>query len=149
MSKYRPQVNLLIAGLSLFAVATCVPPATLDPLEPDLTSQRDCPLTPLYFQGNSVVLRADSLARLKSMSRCLRSMVRPIRVTGHTDRMGSTKYRKRLGRLRALTVKQHLVRWGMLPELITTFSYGRARMRCRGDYARCAPLNRRVEINFQ
>jgi outer membrane protein OmpA-like peptidoglycan-associated protein len=42
-----------------------------------------------------------------------------------------------------------MVRQGVIPELITTTSYGSNRQVCTGEYKRCAPINRRVTIELQ
>jgi outer membrane protein OmpA-like peptidoglycan-associated protein len=106
-------------------------------------------MTPIHFEGNSIMIGAQSYPRVKSMAACIRAAFRPIKVSGHSDRMGSTAYREEIGRNRAKVVKEELIKHGVIRELITTTSYGNSRMVCTGEHTRCAPVNRRVTIEFQ
>lgn len=77
-----------------------------------------------------------------------------IRLTGHTDRLGSEAYNKRLSEQRAHTVKAYLHGQGLNPSLITVAGKGEAepvvscnQMRNRTQaLTACLQANRRVEI---
>ena len=139
-------ITLGIIAVSLLA---CRPPEVLDPLEPETLEEKDCAFTPIHFEGNSLIISTSSMPRLKTMAECIRVAFRPIKLSGHSDRMGSRSYREEVGRNRAKTVKEALIKHGVVRELITTTSYGSNRMVCSEDHKRCAPVNRRVTIEFQ
>lgn len=141
----RVGLGVLLTGLAL----GCHPPQVLDPLEPEDLEERECSLSPLFFEGNSFMLRSESLSRIKTMALCISGASRPVKLSGHSDRMGSRAYRDDIGRKRARAVKAEMVRLGVIPELITTTSYGSNRQVCNGAYKRCASLNRRVTIELQ
>lgn len=129
--------------------AACHAPPVLDALAPEDLIEKDCVFTPLFFDGNSIILSRDSLSRMKVMGACIRSASRSVKLSGHTDRMGSRAHRQDIGRKRALAAKKEFVRLGVIAPLITTTSYGSSRMACTGEPKRCAALNRRVTIELQ
>lgn len=72
-----------------------------------------------------------------------------IELQGHTDPRASDAYNQALGRRRALSVRNYLLRKGIQPERMTIRSFGESRRKVPGgtgvvDYAR----DRRVEIIF-
>ena len=139
-------ITLVLLTLSVIG---CRAPEVPDPLEPETLEEKDCTFTPVHFEGNSLIIAQASLPRLKSMADCLRVAFRPIKLSGHSDRMGSRSYREEVGRNRARAVKEALIKHGVVRELITTTSYGSNRMVCTDAHERCAPVNRRVTIEFQ
>lgn len=79
--------------------------------------------------------------------------VREIRVTGHTDRLGSDSYNDTLSRARANTVRELLVRDGIPAQVIRTQGMGKRQpvVTCAGTQKnealiRCLEPNRRVDI---
>ncbi|MBD2778313.1 OmpA family protein [Iningainema tapete] len=73
-----------------------------------------------------------------------------IELQGHTDPRASNAYNLALGRRRALSVRNYLLRRGIAPERMTIRSFGESRLKVPGgtdvvDYAR----DRRVEIIFK
>ena len=146
MKHFGRALFFLLLSLTLLG---CRPPEVLDPLEPEEMEEKDCTFTPIHFEGNTLIISPTSMPRLKTMADCIRVAFRPIKLSGHSDRMGSSSYREDIGRKRAKAVKNELIRYGVVRELITTTSYGSNRMVCNGEHKRCAPVNRRVTIEFQ
>jgi OOP family OmpA-OmpF porin len=79
--------------------------------------------------------------------------VREIRITGHTDRLGSDSYNDMLSRARANTVREMLVRDGIPAQVIRTQGMGKRQpvVTCVGTQKnealiRCLQPNRRVDI---
>ncbi|MUG99902.1 OmpA family protein [Scytonema sp. UIC 10036] len=73
-----------------------------------------------------------------------------IELQGHTDPRASDAYNQALGRRRALSVRNYLLRKGIAPERMTIRSFGESQRKVPGgtdvvDYAR----DRRVEIIFK
>ncbi|MBW4633833.1 MAG: OmpA family protein [Iphinoe sp. HA4291-MV1] len=73
-----------------------------------------------------------------------------IELQGHTDPRASNTYNQALGRRRALSVRNYLLRKGIPPERMTIRSFGESQLKVPGstdivDYAR----DRRVEIIFR
>ncbi|GAB1541491.1 hypothetical protein NUACC21_41620 [Scytonema sp. NUACC21] len=73
-----------------------------------------------------------------------------IELQGHTDPRASDAYNQALGRRRALSVRNYLLRKGVAPERMTIRSFGESQRKVPGgtdivDYAR----DRRVEIIFR
>lgn len=79
--------------------------------------------------------------------------VRGVRITGHTDRLGSDSYNDTLSRARANTVRELLVRDGIPAQLIRTQGMGKRQpvVACAGAeksaaLISCLQPNRRVDI---
>jgi OOP family OmpA-OmpF porin len=72
-----------------------------------------------------------------------------VRVEGHTDSLGSEEYNQNLGRRRAETVRNYLVRGGVAPQRITVRSYGETRPIATNDTDEGRQLNRRVELHTE
>ena len=140
---------IYLAFVCTLLLTGCQSPKVLAPLEPETLEEKDCTFTPIYFEGNTLIVAQASLPRVEKMAECIRAAFRPIKVSGHSDRMGSRTYREDVGRNRARAVRDALVKHGVVRELVTTTSYGSSRMVCTEAHERCAPMNRRVTIEFQ
>ena len=72
-----------------------------------------------------------------------------IQVAGHTDRGGSAEYNQQLSINRANSVKDYLVRDGVIPQRLLTTGYGESAPIADNATAEGRQQNRRVEITVQ
>lgn len=101
------------------------------------------------FRFNSSVLDADShviLDRLVQMLKDTPSM--KIRVSGHTDNVGTARFNKKLSLQRANSVKAYLVSKGIPSENIRTVGFGFSKPIDTNDTSEGRALNRRVEFEI-
>lgn len=101
------------------------------------------------FEFNSSDLDQASADYLNELSEALKENEHlRIRLTGHTDNIGSEKFNQRLSLFRANTIKEYLVERGIDPERIETEGKGMAEPlnENKNDEERAA--NRRVELTI-
>ncbi len=72
-----------------------------------------------------------------------------IQVAGHTDSVGSAEYNQQLSINRANSVKDYLVRDGVIPQRLLTTGYGESAPIADNATAEGRQQNRRVEITVQ
>jgi len=82
--------------------------------------------------------------------------IRYLHVHGHSDRMGSAEYNRRLSEKRAEAVRAHLVAKGVDPDKIEVFGYGQtlpvkscAEEKERSALIECLAPNRRIVVEIQ
>lgn len=109
------------------------------------------------FDGRSLSdLLPEGRRRLDALAGDIRGSAGPvesIRITGHTDRLGTTAYNQALSLARAETVRDYLVRSGMPAQAIQVQGKGESepKVQCaqtakRAELIDCLAPNRRVEI---
>ncbi|WP_237726132.1 OmpA family protein [Variovorax sp. CF313] len=108
------------------------------------------------FDGRSLAdLLPEGRRKLDALASDLGSSARPvdsIRVTGHTDRLGSNSYNQALSLARASTVRDYLVQAGVPAQAVQVQGKGESepKVQCtqtrRADLIDCLAPNRRVEI---
>ena len=71
-----------------------------------------------------------------------------LRISGHTDSVGSDSYNQRLSEHRALSVKDYLALGGVAPQRLTAIGYGESRPLASNSTAAGRAANRRVELDL-
>ena len=71
-----------------------------------------------------------------------------VRISGHTDDVGSDHYNLQLSRMRARTVADYLIQSGVSPERIQSDGYGKSVPLLEGNSDAVRRMNRRVELTF-
>jgi outer membrane protein OmpA-like peptidoglycan-associated protein len=72
-----------------------------------------------------------------------------IKISGHTDDIGSDQYNLTLSLNRAKRVKQYLVKKGIQANFIEIIGYGKSMPKVIGDTEEARIENRRVEISIK
>lgn len=108
------------------------------------------------FDGRTLAdLLPEGRRRLDALADQIRRSARPVdavRITGHTDRLGSADYNRALSLARAETVREHLVRNGVPAQKLQVEGKGESepKVQCnqtrRAELIDCLAPNRRVEI---
>jgi outer membrane protein OmpA-like peptidoglycan-associated protein len=103
----------------------------------------------ITFEFDSYVLLRQSFVELDKVVEYLK--LRPdvsVRLSGHTDFIGSDEYNLTLSRNRARSVADHFISRGILSQRIISYGFGKSRpiMLSKTDEDR--QINRRVEIRF-
>jgi OmpA-OmpF porin, OOP family len=71
-----------------------------------------------------------------------------IKISGHTDNIGSVGYNQALSERRTQSVKNYLVSYGIPEERIQTKGYGKSKPIAAGSDDKSQKINRRVEVQF-
>jgi outer membrane protein OmpA-like peptidoglycan-associated protein len=80
----------------------------------------------LYFEYDQASLHPRAQKQLGIVAELLKSnSSRKLRITGHTDAMGTDDYNVRLSQQRAQTVKSQLAALGVAPEQVVTEGMGK------------------------
>jgi outer membrane protein OmpA-like peptidoglycan-associated protein len=111
------------------------------------------------FAYGSAELTAQARARLDNevVPKLIESKdVRYLHVYGHSDRLGSADYNRRLSEKRAESVREYLVAKGVPPDKIEVFGYGQtlpvkscAEAKDRRALIECLAPNRRIVVEVQ
>jgi len=111
------------------------------------------------FPYGSAQLTPEALARLDGeiVPKLVESTgIRYLHVYGHSDRLGSADYNRRLSEKRAEAVRAHLVAKGVDAEKIEVFGYGQtlpvrscAGQKTRSALIECLAPNRRIVVEVQ
>jgi outer membrane protein OmpA-like peptidoglycan-associated protein len=101
----------------------------------------------LYFEADTTVLTTKSTADLQSiLSAIQRRKSVDVRISGHTDRVGSEAYNLRLSLERAEAIRDHLVEAGVDLATIRLYSHGFSLPLVPTADQVPEPRNRRVEV---
>lgn len=101
----------------------------------------------LSFKFDSTELQPDSEELLdKAVKTALSNQSLDIRISGHSDRSGNTKYNYTLSLRRAKYIRGLLIQYGIDPVIITTTSHGEGDPLVPTVDGAYEPRNRRVEI---
>lgn len=133
------------------------PPVATTPSPPERPSYRgpwEDPSNPLYqrtiyFDYDSTEIKPEYIALMRNHAAYLGTNT-GTRVTleGHTDERGSREYNLALGDQRAETVRRFMVAEGVVPQQMTTLSYGEERPADPGRAESAWARNRRVVIQY-
>lgn len=110
---------------------------------------RDYILKNIQFEFDSYRLMKSSYKELDLVVELLKSNPTfKVRLSGHTDFIGSDEYNLTLSRNRARSVADYFISKGIKPDRIQSFGFGKTRpiMLEKTDQARM--INRRVEVRF-
>jgi len=104
----------------------------------------------LHFRFESDALTAESTALVPEILETVKELAVPeVIVVGHTDTMGDPKANLALGRKRAKTVSDILVKAGLAPSTIEVTSHGEGDLLVKTADNTAEPRNRRVEITVR
>jgi outer membrane protein OmpA-like peptidoglycan-associated protein len=128
-------------------------PARISAADPQL--QKDPPAAtaepksvaiPIQFKRNSDVIAASEVTTLENLAQAMRQLGSDARVLveGHTDATGPAPYNLKLSMLRALSVKEHLVRCGVPARQLIVSGAGSSKLMIPANPT--AGENRRVEF---
>jgi len=133
------------------------PQTTTAPLEtprPVYAGPWEDPSNPLYqrtiyFDYDTSEIKPEYLPVLRTHSRYLgtNSSTR-VTLEGHTDERGTREYNLALGDQRAEAVRRFMIADGVLPNQLTTLSYGEERPASSGHSEQAWRQNRRVVIQY-
>lgn len=104
---------------------------------------------PVFFEFDSAELSDEAELTLEGNIRWLQNAEnRSVRFTveGHCDQRGTEEYNLALGDLRALVVREYLVKAGIEPARITTISYGEEHLFDTAENEEAYALNRRAHF---
>ncbi|MFL5310572.1 MAG: OmpA family protein [Myxococcales bacterium] len=103
----------------------------------------------IHFAPNKAVILKDSYRVLRQVGRALKDAPRVIvRVEGHTDNVGSRDHNLKLSQQRADSVKEFLVRQGVLRSRIVSEGFGPTRPIAPNTNRAGRAANRRVEFRI-
>lgn len=105
----------------------------------------------IHFEFNSDKIRPDSFDLLAEIARVINEHpeIRKLRVEGHTDNIGSSRFNLDLSKRRARSVKNHLVKQGGVDAArLAMDGYGFDRPIDTNDTDEGRARNRRVEFNI-
>jgi outer membrane protein OmpA-like peptidoglycan-associated protein len=104
-------------------------------------------LSDVLFDTGSANLRPGAREKLAKVAGVL--LVHPglrIQVEGHTDSVGAADYNQRLSENRADSVRDYLVRQGIMPSAVGTAGFGKSQPVVSNNTAAGRQQNRRVEL---
>ena len=106
--------------------------------------------TDIYFEVGRKGLTDDAKAILATQAEILKKDADwGLLVQGYTDQQGSVSYNKKLGLMRAETVKEHLIGLGVSDQAITVVSLGKEGVLCLDNSDVCRHMNRRVHLEMR
>lgn len=137
-----------IAPLTVPAATAMPPAAVITRPAPQFTIQTVRFSTPVPFKLNSAHLAHTNRAAVTAFVNSLERYrgVEDIRITGHTDASGSLRFNQWLSRMRAQSVRLHLLALGADPRHIHIRGVGSREPR---PHARAAADNRYVDIQVK
>ncbi|MCX8112589.1 MAG: OmpA family protein [Bacteroidia bacterium] len=103
----------------------------------------------IFFDFDKATLRPESKAELERLYQILiENPKMRIRISGHTDSVGSDEYNQRLSESRAKAVYEYLIKRGIPPERLAYMGYGESRPIDTNDTEEGRQNNRRVEVEI-
>lgn len=104
----------------------------------------------VFFDFDSFELKQESLSSLRRLHRFLHANPKvSIRITGHTDNLGSDEYNLRLSRQRAQSVQRYLEGEGISADRIQVLGKGFREPMVPNTNAANQALNRRITVSIQ
>ena len=103
-----------------------------------------------YFDFDSYALSEETKEIMRRHAQFMNaSSSVSLRIEGHTDERGSADYNYTLGKKRANSIKNVLVKNDVNPKQITVTSYGEEKPAVEGDTEKAFSKNRRGELVYQ
>lgn len=155
--RFRPDQQAMLANSAYYYIddVKLIPRAPGHGDEPLLFAGEEPQLNTVYilsniqFEFNSYTLKPVSWAELDKVVSYLRN--HPdlfVRLSGHTDEIGSKEYNRLLSINRAKSTASYLISNGISPSRISTFGYGERQPLVKDNTEKARSINRRVEIEF-
>jgi len=124
--------------------------AGLTALSSNATKGTKITLKNVLFNSGSAVLKRSSFSELNNLANILKSNEGlNIEVGGHTDNVGSVQLNRKLSDLRAKSVKDYLVKKGILSSRISSRGYGPSDPVAGNKTAAGRAKNRRTEVKVK
>lgn len=123
--------------------------ATAVPFDQDPNYARctDVELPPVYFGFDASALAQSELAKIEAVAQHLiQNADRVVIVEGNCDERGSNEYNLSLGELRAISIRDYLLRLGIVESRVQTKSYGEEKPAVTGSGEAAWSKNRRGEF---
>ncbi len=142
-------------------VVTSLSPVQLAPALSEFTTCTTTHLLPysypqirqsqFYFDFGSSALLPETVKRADQLVEFIQenSDIRKIRIDGHTDNVGRSRYNRNLGQQRAEAFKACLLAKGIAEEMITLKSYGERKPRASNKTAEGRAANRRILVTLE
>ncbi len=157
--KHRPAQEFMLKDAAYFYIDDVVIRMKFDPTEipPVLASfsRNNVKLNERYvldnilFDFNSFKLLRRSFDQLDEVVSVMNTNADyHLRISGHTDDVGSDNYNLHLSRMRAKTVADYLVQSGISKERIQSDGFGKRFPLIDGETEAVRKINRRVELTF-
>ena len=106
--------------------------------------------TDIYFEVGRKGLTDEAKSILATQAEILKKDADwGLLVQGYTDQQGSAGYNKKLGLMRAETVKEHLIGLGVSDQAITVASLGKEGALCIDNSDVCRHMNRRMHLEMR
>jgi peptidoglycan-associated lipoprotein len=106
--------------------------------------------TDIYFEVGRKGLTDEAKSILATQAEILKKDADwGLLVQGYTDQQGSASYNKKLGLMRAETVKEHLIGLGVSDQAIKVVSLGKDGALCLDNSDVCRHMNRRVHLEMR
>lgn len=107
-------------------------------------------IEPITFRQSSTEIRTSSFAALDRITDFAHDCQRAtIAITGHTDAAGSETWNRRLSRLRAQAVADHIAANGVDPSRLHVKGLGSSKPIADNDSVRGRSLNRRIDFELR
>jgi OmpA-OmpF porin, OOP family len=138
-----------VSVVSLDTLPEPVQQAVFEFNQENIELDKDYILKNIQFEFDSYVLKKSSHEELNKVVTYLKgNPYVQVRLSGHTDFIGSDEYNQTLSRNRARSVAEYLIEKGIHTRRIISYGFGKSRpiMLDKTDEARS--INRRVEIRF-
>jgi outer membrane protein OmpA-like peptidoglycan-associated protein len=114
----------------------------------DITGKKIC-LQTITFEANEAVLKATSKKYIDEIVLLMESIpTLRIKINGHTDNVGDSKYNLELSRKRALSVYRYMVDKGIAPSHLSHDGFGDTLPLQEGNTKAARLRNRRVEFEI-
>jgi len=114
----------------------------IPPQEKSLVELKD-----VLFDYDKYDIRPDAQEVLNSIAPWLiKNTVANVLIEGHCDERGTNDYNLALGERRAIAVKNYLISKGIIPQRLTTISYGEEKPICLEHNEDCYQRNRRARF---
>ncbi|MCF6349607.1 MAG: OmpA family protein [Flavobacteriaceae bacterium] len=105
----------------------------------------------IYFPTNSTkkLSNANIINYLEGVANSLKDNTKKVVLSGHTDSQGNAVINKKLALDRAISIKNELIRLGVVANRITTVSFGKEKPIADNNTATGMQKNRRVELEIK
>ena len=142
--------NAQVTNVLKTSTITPIEPIIHNQIVPASSNKSDSIHTDIYFEVGRKGLTDDAKAILATQADLAKNDPDlGILVQGHTDQQGSADYNKKLGMMRAKTVKAELMNAGVAENQIKIMSLGEEGVLCSDNSDVCRNMNRRVHLEMR
>ena len=103
----------------------------------------------IFYESNSFELKNESIIEINKLRDFLvKNKTIRIELSGHTDNVGTDSYNQKLSEKRANSVRDLLIKQGIVPERITSRGYGKSQPVTGNNNEEGRAQNRRTEFKI-